>query len=276
MTELSKQAKELWEQMLKKSKEEEAGMWKHLSDGEITILAPEDQDFTRLLDYLLKEDLNGVTLLNDVVREMHIHEVFHYILEDDCDFRKHYLEKRGKALENAYDDLLRYCKQSIENPTYETDIMEEPFELKCIADDEMRKVLESTLIAATGYNYFDRLDGKDVIIADNSLSENGIYSMTKAIRNGHNPRSISVLAFNPKETELSIPSEYPERIERIFRLISKLYGIYDECGVDTMTPYMKQKLAECRALIEPYNDDRANSCKRRCDWLLKEIPTLEK
>ena len=72
--------------MLKKSKEEEAGMWMHLSDGEIMILAPEDQDFTRLLDYLLKEDLNGITLLNDVVREMRIQEVFHYILEDDCDF----------------------------------------------------------------------------------------------------------------------------------------------------------------------------------------------
>lgn len=177
---------------------------KNFLDKDTTVLTPSSRNLNKLLGNLLKKNLNHITLLDDVVRKMTIGEVYKYILEDDSEFRKNYKDFR---LSRAYKDFLLYCKKSIDGYTEEVDMMEEPFKLHFIDDATMRSYITKTLKVETNDDYFDKLDGKNVIIIDDTVySGNSIRQMIREIKTCYKPKSISVLTLFSK-------SNAPQRIK---------------------------------------------------------------
>lgn len=149
---------------------------------DITIMIPSTSDLNSYFAKVVARHCENPKHIDDILVKMTIEEVDDYIFDENSAFRKHY----GKKFIYFYSYFRKCCRK----------MGGDKFKFRHIDDMEMRSVIEHTIKLQDDYwgNYIDALNGKDIIIVDDSITlGNTIRETCKIITECYTPKSLTIL-----------------------------------------------------------------------------------
>jgi orotate phosphoribosyltransferase-like protein len=151
----------------------------------VTIILPSGGSIHTFLANIMERLNPNSVILNSLLSQMTVEDVYDEVIETNSLFRKHYAANYEKAL-NLFSKYLGEMDNEKNGM----------FSFRYIKDNEMRNCIEKTFkIVDDGIlSYSDEINGKDILIIDDKITNGGtVKSAIKVITEVFTPKTISVL-----------------------------------------------------------------------------------
>ena len=157
----------------------------------VTIVIPSGNDLNNYIARIVASKSEDAQIIKGVIRKITTEEVNDIVLYDDnCAFRKFY----GDNFNAAYEQLVEYLE-----------IMDKErngdFSRHLVRDEEMRNVLDRTLVASDDpyVRFAKKINGQNILIIDDTISRGQtIQEACRIMQETYAPKTITVLTLLSK------------------------------------------------------------------------------